>query len=104
MKTSQEQILNALSGMIPEDARNEVTTAVSKFLEDAVAELDVEKDAQLKEAFEDYEKKLTEAKKVAEEGYAQAWEVITDLRDRLDVQKEEFEQALDEGFEEAYKM
>lgn len=104
MKTNQEQILKALSGLIPEDAQNEVSTAISGFMENAVAELEKEYDTNLKEAFETHQQELTEQKKVYEEGYKQAWDVITDLRDRLEVQKEEFEQALEEGFEEAYTM
>jgi hypothetical protein len=104
MKTTQEQILKALSGLIPEDAQNEVSAAVSSLLESAIEELHSEYDSNLKEAYSAHQKELDEAKKVAEEGYAQAWEAITDLRDRLEIQKEEFEQALEEGYEEAYQM
>lgn len=104
MKTSQEQILKALSGLIPEDAQNEVSAAISNFLESAVAELEAEYEVNLKEAFEQHQTELKEAKVVAEQGYAQAWEVIEDLRGRLELQKEEFETALEEGYEEAYQM
>lgn len=104
MKTSQEQILKALSGLIPEDVQTEVSTAVSGFLETACGELETEYNTNLKEAYEAHQNELNEAKKIAEEGYAQAWGVITDLRDRLEVQKEEFEHALEEGYEEAYQM
>ena len=108
MKTSQEQILKALSGLIPEDAQNEVSTAISGFLESAVAEIDEHKkdeyEANLKEAYQEHQQELKEAEGIAEEGYAQSWEIITDLRDRLEIQKEEFEQALEEGYEEAYQM
>ncbi len=104
MKTSQEQILKALSGLIPEDVQNEVSTAISGFLESAVAELEAEYNANLKEAFEGYKAEIVQAKTEAESGYTQAWEVIADLRERLEIQKEEFEVALDEGYEEAYAM
>jgi len=104
MKTSQEQILKALSGLIPEDAQNDVSTAISSFLENAVAELESEYETNLKEGFAQHQQDLKEAKKIAEAGYAQAWDVIEDLRGRLEVQKEEFEEALEEGYEEAYQM
>jgi hypothetical protein len=104
MKTSQEQILKALSGLIPEDAQNEVSAAISQFLENAVSELESQYDEKLKEAFTEHQQDLKNAEKVAEESYSHAWEIITDLRDRLEIQKEEFDQALEEGYEEAYQM
>lgn len=104
MKTSQEQILNALSGLIPEEARNEVGAAITKFLEGAYEELHSEMETKLKEAYAEHSKELEGAEKIAEESYAHAWEIITDLRDRLEIQKEEFDQALEEGYEEAYQM
>jgi hypothetical protein len=108
MKTNQEQVLNAISGLIPEDAQKEVNTAISSFLEGALTELETNLkesyETNLKEAYEEHQKELNEAKKIAEEGYGQAWEVITDLRDRIEIQKEEFEQTLEEGYEEAYAM
>jgi hypothetical protein len=99
-----EQVMKALAGHIPEDAQKTVEEAFNKFLENAVSELDKEYNEKLEEAY----KKITEEKKTdeatAEQGYAQAWEIITDLRDRLEIQKEEFEQALNDGYEEAYQM
>jgi HD-GYP domain-containing protein (c-di-GMP phosphodiesterase class II) len=61
-------------------------------------------DEKLKEAFTEHQQDLKNAEKVAEESYSHAWEIITDLRDRLEIQKEEFDQALEEGYEEAYQM
>lgn len=99
-----EQVMKALAGHIPEDAQKTVEEAFTKFLENAVAELEKEYSEKLEEAY----KKITEEKKadeaIAEQGYAQAWEIITDQRDRLEIQKEEFEQALNDGYEEAYQM
>lgn len=99
-----EQVMKDLAGHIPEDAQKSVEQSITKFLENAVAELDKEYSEKLEEAF----KKITEEKKAdeatAEKGYTQAWTIIEDLRDRLEIQKEEFEQALNDGYEEAYQM
>lgn len=105
MKTkSQEHVLEALSGLIPEEARNEVGTAITKFLEGAREELHTEMEDKLKEAYSEHKTELDGAEKIAEESYAHAWEIITDLRDRIDRQKEEFEHLQTEGYEEAYQM
>lgn len=101
---NQEHILKALSGLIPEDAQKEVNEAISSFLESAKTELHGEFEGKLKDSYTQHENELADAKKIAEEGYNEAWSIITDLRNRLEVQKEEFEQALDEGYEEAYQM
>src|ERR1041385_4793532 len=103
MKTN-EQILKAISGLIPEDAQNEVSTAISQFIESAYQELHTEFEGKLKEAYAEHQTELQEAEKIAEEGYAQSWDIITDLRNRLEIQKEEFDHALEEGYEEAYQM
>jgi len=102
--TSTEQIMKALSGLIPEDAQEKVSGAMSAFVEEAVAKLEAEYNAKLEEAYKQVADEKATDEKTAEEGYGQAWEIITDLRERLEVQKEEFEQALEEGYEEAYQM
>lgn len=102
--TSTEQIMKALSGLIPEDAQKEVSGAVSTFLEEAVTKLEAEYNAKLEDAYKQVADEKSSDEKTAEEGYGQAWEIITDLRERLETQKEEFEQALEEGYEEAYQM
>ncbi len=104
MKTSQEQILNALSGLIPDEAQKQVTEAVTQFLESALAELETEAESKLEEGYKQLHEQLVEAEQVAESGYSQAWDIITEMRNRLDSQKQEFEQALEEGYEEAYQM
>jgi hypothetical protein len=101
---STEQIMKAMAGLLPEDAQKEVSTAISNFLEEATKELEAEYSDKLSEAYKTVEEEKTSDEQVAERGYAQAWEIITDLRDRLAVQKEEFDAALEEGYEEAYQM
>lgn len=104
MKTSQEKVLNALSGLIPEDAQAKVAEAVKAMLDEAVAELDAEFDAKLADAYAEAEAKIAEAVQVAEQGYAEAYEIILDQRDRIETLKEEYEQQLEEGYEEAFSM
>lgn len=101
---SIEQVMKALAGLIPEDAQKTVEEAVSKFLENAVAELEKEYSEKLEDAYKTITEEKAADEAIAEQGYTQAWEIITDLRDRLEIQKEEFEQALEEGYEEAYQM
>lgn len=104
MKTSQEQILKALSGLIPEDAQTEVCSSVSTFLESTYEELHAQFEAKLKESYAEHQAELEKERAEGEAGYAQAWEIITDLRDRLELQKEEMEQETLKGYEEAYQM
>ncbi len=104
MKTSQDKVLKALAGLIPEDAQEKVSGAISEFLKEAVAELEAEYESKLEEAYATLTEEKSAAEKVAEKGYAEAYEIICDLRDRLEVQKEEYEQQLIEGYEEAYQM
>jgi hypothetical protein len=47
---------------------------------------------------------LAEAEKVAIQGYQDAYNVINELRNRLEMQTEEFEKELISGWEEAYKV
>src|SRR5277367_6421421 len=104
MKNNQEHIIKALSGLIPEDAQEKVSAAVSEFIEGAVVELETEMNGKLEDAYKQITEEKLKDEKTAEEGYGQAWEIITDLRNRLEVQKEEFDHALEEGYEEAYQM
>lgn len=108
MKTSQDKVLKAIAGLLPEDAREKVTAAVTEFLTEAEASIrtavEAEAEAKLEEAYQTLAEQKTDAEKVAEKGYSEAYEIICDLRNRLEVQKEEFEQQLEEGYEEAYQM
>lgn len=104
MKTSKDKIMQALSDLLPENVSKDVVAAVETFLEEAKADLDTEYDAKLAEAYKTITSEKSEVEKTAEQGYAEAYQIICDLRDRLEVQREEFEQALEEGYEEAYQM
>ena len=101
---SHDQIIKALEGLVPEVQQKEITEAISTFVEDATKELDQEYDAKIKDAYKKVHEDKLKNEQVAEEGYAQAWGIITDLRNRLEKQKEEFDQSLEKGYEEAYQM
>ncbi len=103
-KTSKEYIMQALAGLLPEDVQKDVIAAVETFVEGVRAELEKEYNERLNEAYAIVAQEKTQVEKVAEQGYAEAYQIICDLRDRLEVQREEFEHALGEGYEEAYQM
>lgn len=98
------KILEALKKLLPAEQLNEVASAVDEMLNEAKAELEAEFNAKLEEAYNELSSELAAAEKVAEQGYQEAYAIITDLRNRLEIQREEFEQTLEEGYEEAYQM
>lgn len=104
MKTSKEKIMQALSALLPEEAIKDLTAVVETFIEDSKSEMEAEYETKLDEAYKVVAAEKAEVEKIAEQGYAEAYQIISDLRDRLEIQREEFEQALDEGYEEAYEM
>lgn len=102
------KITESLKKLLPEENLKEVAAAIDEMLAEAVAEVTKEKEAlmnkELEKAYNELSGELASAEKVAEQGYEEAFAVITDLRNRLAIQKEEFEKTLEEGFEEAYEM
>lgn len=103
-KTSKEYIMQALAGLLPEDVQKDVITAVNTFVEGVRNELEAEYNSQIEEAYKVIAQEKSKTEKVAEQGYAEAYQIICELRDRLEIQREEFEHALGEGYEEAYQM
>ena len=100
----ENKIASALKKILPEDQINEVTSAVNEMLVTAKEEMEKEYNKNLEEAYSQLSGELATAEKTAYEGYQEAFEIIADLRSRLDVQKSEFESQLEEGYEEAYQM
>lgn len=47
---------------------------------------------------------VSDCEQIAEKGYAEAYQIIVELRTRLESQKKEFEETLEKGYEEAYQM
>jgi len=106
--TKQNTILEALAGLIPEEARDKVAAVVTSLLDEAVTDLRSEMEAEYNEKLEEGYKTITAEREkdwqTAEEGYRQAYDVIADLRARLARQDEEFQQTLEEEYESAYQM
>lgn len=98
-----DRINEALGKILPAEQINEVRQAVEAMLAEQVKELEAEYQKKLEEAYEQIAGEKENSEAVAEQGYQQAYEIITSLMQRLDEQREEFEQALEEGFEEAYQ-
>lgn len=100
----ENKIASALKKLLPEDQISEVVSAVNDMLAESKEEMESEYNKNLEEAYSQLSNELATAEKTAYEGYQEAYEIINDLRTRLEVQKEEFETALEEGFEEAYQV
>lgn len=100
----ENKILESLKKLIPSDQMNEVSSAVSEMLAEAKEQMEQEFNKNLEEAYSQLSQELSEAEQTAYQGYQEAYEIINDLRTRLEVQKEEFESTLEEGYEEAYQM
>lgn len=98
-----EKLLEALKSLLPEDQVKDVSEAIEGYLSEAKTEFEKEYDNKLKEAYTEMTEEKGSDEAVAEQGYQQAYAIIQDLRNRLELQKEEFEAALEEGYEEAYK-
>lgn len=99
-----DKILEALKKILPQESLKEVASAVEEMLAEAKAELEAEFNTKLEEAYAELSTEIATAEKTAEKGYQEAYSIINDLRNRLEVQKEEFEATLEEGYEEAYQM
>ena len=98
-----DKITEALSKLLPADQIKEVSEAVAEMLEQAKQELENEFNKNLEEAYEELAAENRKAEVVAEEGYKQAWDVISELRNRIDVLRAEYGDALEEGYSEAYQ-
>jgi hypothetical protein len=101
---AMEQIVEALKKILPEDQVSEVSAAVEGMLNEAKGQLDSEYNDKLEEAYTELSNELAAAEKTAEAGYQEAYAIIGELRNRLEVQGEEYKTALEEGYEEAYQM
>jgi len=99
-----EKILEALKKLLPENDVAETAKAVKDMLEQAKVELEKEYNTKLEEAYAELSNELSQAEKVAEDGYNEAYTIIGDLRNRLEAQGEEYKSALNDGYEEAYQL
>lgn len=99
-----DKITEALKKLLPESETQEVASAITQMMEGAKANLEAEYNTKLEEAYAELSSELETAESTAEKGYEEAYAIISDLRNRLEVQGEEYKEALEEGYEEAYQM
>ena len=98
-----DKITEALKSILPEDQINEVSKAVEDMMAEHYQGVEQEFNEKLEEAYSQLAEERKQDEAVAEEGYEQAYSIISDLMNRLDEQKREFDEAMEEGFEEAYQ-
>lgn len=99
-----EKIMEAIKKLLPESDVKEVSSAINEMLNQAKLDLEKEYNEKLEEAYTELSGELSNSEKTAEQGYEEAYAIIADLRNRLDIQGEEYKNALEEGYEEAYQM
>src|SRR3989344_3377532 len=99
-----DRIVEALKKLVPDDQINEVAGAVKDMLAGAKSDLEQEYNSKLEEAYGQLSNELATAEKTAYQGYQEAYGIIADLRNRLETQRDEYNHALEEGYEEAYQM
>lgn len=98
-----DKITEALSKLLPQDQIKEVSMAIADMMKEEKAKLDADYNSKLEEAYADLTAELKDSEKKGEEGYTQAYSIISDLRNRLDIQQKEFEATQLENFDQAYK-
>ena len=96
--------MEAIKKLLPESDVKEVSSAINEMLNQATLDLEKEYNEKLEEAYTELSGELSNSEKTAEQGYEEAYAIIADLRNRLDIQGEEYKNALEEGYEEAYQM
>ena len=104
MDKTTEALIEALKKQVPEDKVGEISEAVAAMVDGVKDEFENEYNDKLESAYATLSKEVKEAEEIAIQGYQEAAGIITDLRNRLEAQREEFETAMKEGYEEAYGM
>lgn len=98
------KLYEALKKLLPADQVREVAQAVESMMTEARAEIENEFNQKLNEAYEQISEEMAAAEAIAETGYQQAFDIISGQQSRLENQREEFENAMEEEFENAYQM
>lgn len=99
-----DKVLEALTKLLPEDQVKDVANALQEILDEAKTEMETEFETKLEDAYSKHTEEMASNETIATEGYQQAYAIIQDLRNKLEVQKEEFEQQVDKEYEEAYRQ
>ena len=98
------KVLEALKGVLPEDKLNTVSAAIDQMIEEAKTQLEAEYNKNLQEAYANLAAELKQSEETGIQGYKEAYEMIKDLKLRLEQNNAEWKAAMDEGYEEAYQM
>lgn len=98
-----DKILEALKKIVPAEQIEEVSAAIKDMVAEQKKELEAEFDSKLEEAYAQLTEEKTKDEEVAYQGYQEAAAMIEDLRNRLDMQKNEYESHMDSEFEEAFQ-
>lgn len=104
MKNIQESVLKAISGLLPEEVVTKVSNVIATTLDEATKEIESDYQAQLDEAYEQFGKEKQKLKEGYEQGYAQAFDLICEYKDRIELVKEELTNEKNSGFQEAWEM
>lgn len=103
-----KKLEQALKGMFPNEDISPIVKAVSEMVEhavaDRVADLEAEATQKLTEAYEQAEAAIAAVEETAEVGYQQAFTLIEDYARRFEAQAEAYENAQEEGYDEAWEM
>ena len=99
-----DKLLEALKKLLPAEQMEGVSVAVEEMVADVKADLEAEFNKNLEEAYAELKGELDQAETVALESYQYAWDIITDMRNRNEMLRAEYDAALDEGYEEAYQQ
>lgn len=97
------KLLEALSKLLPEEQMKDVAAAVDEMVAEVKTDVEAQANKELENAYAELSGEVKESEKVAEEGYRQAWDVITELRNRIEMQRVEYEKAVEENYEQAYQ-
>jgi hypothetical protein len=98
-----DRITEALKNILPAEQVSEVARAVEEMMTENYKELKAKFQRKLDEAYAQLAEEQQSSETIAEQGYQQAFEIISSLMKRIDEQREQFETSLEEGFEEAYQ-
>lgn len=99
-----KKYLEALKKLIPDENLSELNTLAEQMVQEVREELDEEYTQKLESAYAQLAQEKERDEKIALKGYAEAYAYINDLKNRLVMQQEEFEQQLENEYEEAFKM
>lgn len=97
-----DRLTEALKNLLKPEEIKEVAKAVEEMIDEVKTQLDGDYQTKLEEAYTAHQQELKEAEETAHVGYSQAFEIIADQEARIDTMKREFQEAIDEGFGEAF--